>query len=312
MRKMSRVPTKVNAHVAGLDVHKEQITYCILDRKGRETGAGRFRADREGLAAFLRGHVGRKSFHFAFEASGYSMWVYDFLKKSHGAERVHVAHAAKVRAIANSPQKNDDNDAFWLAYLTHDGRLPEAHFPEQQIRELRLATRFRVRAVRHRTSMIARIRSLLSQVGIQVRGSFDSGDAQAFLAALCEGHDLSVTRAECLKDSLEQVAAQEQLVAKWDKRIDELAAALPHVRALREAIPGVGRILAAVIYAETGDPRRFGSAKQLGGYTGLVPRDRSSAGKTRHGKMTKAGSPFLRWALVQAVLLRFIVMRALP
>ena len=67
-------------------------------------------------------------------------------------------------------------------------------------------------------------------------------------------------------------------------------------------MPGFGPILAPAIYAETGDPRRFSSAKHLGGFTGLVPTDRSSAGKTRHGQMTKAGSPFLRWALVQAVL----------
>ena len=229
------------------------------------------------------------------------MWVYDFLVDTHGADRVHVAHAAHIRAIANSQQKNDDNDAYWLAYLAHDGRLPEAHFPESQIRELRLATRYRVRAVRQRTKLVAQMRSLLAQVGIRVHGGFDSAKAQEFMHALCKGDELSATRAQCLGDSLEQYDAQEALVGKWDKRMAELASALPQVRTLREEIPGFGRCLAPVVYAEIGDPRRFGSAKQLGGYTGLVPSDRSSAGKTRHGKCTKAGSPFLRWALVEAV-----------
>jgi transposase len=288
--------------VAGLDVHKSQITYCILDRKGRETATGRIRADREGLASFLAEHVGRKTFHFSFEASGYSMWVHDWLVDAQGADRVHVAHAAHVRAIANSDRKNDDNDAYWLAYLTHDGRLPEAHFPDHELRELRLATRYRVRLVRQRSRVIKQIRSLLAQVGIQIRGAFDSGRAQDHLGTLLRGGDLSPARAACLEDSLAHVAALDALVAKWEETIDELASAHTAIAALRAEIPGFGRTLAPVIYAETGDPRRFGSAKQLGGFTGLTPRDRSSAGKTRHGQMTRAGSPFLRWALVQAVL----------
>lgn len=302
MRKMSGAPQKVNAYVAGLDVHKDQIAFCILDRKGHEIAAGRFSADRESLCGFLKRQVGRKKFHFSFEASGYSMWVHDLLAERYGAERVHLAHAAHVRAIANSDRKNDDNDAFWLAYLTHDGRLPEAHFPEHELRELRVATRYRIRLVRQRTRLIAQTRSLLAQVGIQVPGGLDSAEAGDFLRALREGGELSPTRRACLEDLLERLADVTERVGAWEKRIDELAAPHPEIRALREAIPGLGRTLAPAAYAETGDPRRFGSAKQLGGYTGLVPSDRSSAGKTRHGQITRAGSPFLRWALVQAVL----------
>ena len=51
MRKMSRVVEKVNGHVAGLDVHKNQITYCVLDRKGHEVATGRITASREGVSA---------------------------------------------------------------------------------------------------------------------------------------------------------------------------------------------------------------------------------------------------------------------
>jgi len=71
---------------------------------------------------------------------------------------------------------------------------------------------------------------------------------------------------------------------------------------MRKELPGFGAVIAPAVYAETGDPRRFSSAKALGGYTGFAPTDRSTGGKTRHGRMTKAGSPFLRWALVEAVM----------
>ena len=109
MRKMSRVVEKVKGHVAGLDVHKNQITYCVLDRKGCEVAAGQFLATRERLGGFLAEYVGRKTFHFALEASGYSLWVYDLLCASHGREKVHVAHAAHIRLITHSTKKNDDS-----------------------------------------------------------------------------------------------------------------------------------------------------------------------------------------------------------
>jgi transposase len=302
MRKMSGLVEKVDGDVAGLDVHKNQITYCILDGAGREVAAGEFPADRQALAAFLREHVGRKEFHFALEASGYAMWVYDVLVEAHGREQVHVAHAAHVRAIANSPRKNDANDAFWLAYLTHEGRLPEAQLPEGELRELRLATRYRIRAVRRKTSLVVQIRSLLAQVGLRIAHRLDSLKGRARADEILRGGELTETRAECLRDSLEQLDHQERLILKWERRVEETAKAFPAVGEMQEEIPGFGAVIAPAVYAETGDPRRFSSAKQLGGYTGFAPTDRSSGGRTRHGHMTKAGSPFLRWALVEAVM----------
>jgi len=45
MRKMSRPVHKVNGWVVGLDVHARQVTFCLLDRKGREAACGEFPAD---------------------------------------------------------------------------------------------------------------------------------------------------------------------------------------------------------------------------------------------------------------------------
>jgi transposase len=302
MRKMSRVVEKVNAHVAGLDVHKRRITYCILDRDGNEEACGEIAAERESLRAFLEKHVGGREFHFALEASGYAAWVYDVLVSACGRERVHVAHAAHVRAIANSTRKNDANDAYWLAYLTHERRLPEARLPEGALRELRLATRHRIRAVRRQTKLKVRIRALLAQVGYRIPHGVDSRRGRARLEEILAGGDLTEMRAECVRDLVGELDHQECLVRKWEERIGKLVEGLPEVAAMRSNLPGFGAVLAPAIYAETGDPRRFASAKALGGYTGFAPTDRSTGGKTRHGHMTRAGSPFLRWALVEAVM----------
>ena len=129
LKKLTSRVKKVGAQVVGLDVHKQMIAYCILDRSGCEVASGEIGARPAALEKLMKRFVGRKQSHFSFECSGYSLWVYDLLVDRYGAERVHVAQSKKIRAIANSQEKNDANDAFWLAYLTHEGRLPESYVP---------------------------------------------------------------------------------------------------------------------------------------------------------------------------------------
>jgi len=54
-----------------------------------------------------------------------------------------------------------------------------------------------------------------------------------------------------------------------------------------------------LIISEIGDIGRFPSARKLCSYAGLVPRVHSSGGKTRYGSITKQGSKWLRWILVE-------------
>src|SRR5215471_5330523 len=100
-------------------------------------------------------------------------------------------------------------------------------------------------------------------------------------------------------------------------RLPEAWIAPPEVRELRELtryrhklvghyqviqqLPGIGPALAAVIVAEIGEVRRFGSAAQLCSWAGLTPRHRESDTKVTRGHVTKQGSRLLRWALTEAV-----------
>jgi transposase len=65
-------------------------------------------------------------------------------------------------------------------------------------------------------------------------------------------------------------------------------------------IPGVGRFGALLILAEIGDVRRFPDAPHLVSYAGLAPSVHSSGGRTYNGRITKQGSPLLRWIVVEA------------
>ena len=67
-------------------------------------------------------------------------------------------------------------------------------------------------------------------------------------------------------------------------------------------IPGVGYYSALLIKSEIGDVKRFPSAKQLCSYAGLVPSTHASGNVCYHGHITKQGSKWLRWILIETAI----------
>src|SRR5262249_29883495 len=62
--------------------------------------------------------------------------------------------------------------------------------------------------------------------------------------------------------------------------------------------PGVGQIVATALVAEVGDWKVFSSGRSLAAWIGLVPRQHSTGGKERLGRISKQGNRHLRWLLV--------------
>ena len=85
----------------------------------------------------------------------------------------------------------------------------------------------------------------------------------------------------------------------FDRRLERLRKG--DVRAAwLETIPGIGKYSAMLLLAEIGDVQRFASKRALCHYAGLIPWIRESADKRRSGGITRVGSPWLRWILVEA------------
>lgn len=291
---------KINAEVVGLDVHQNLIVACWLDRRGSKIAEYTIGGDRASFEAFLKNEVRRRRPHFALEASGGFLWVFDRLVKRAGPERVHLAQPRRIQMIANSTKKNDRNDAFWLAYLTFEGRLPKAHVPERIYRELRIASRERIHAVQLRSDAIRRMRAHMRQMGERLpTTSFDTKKGRAFAAELAKR--TRGTRGRALREGLAEITFFDGIVERWEGELERLCKKLPAAADLRREIPGVGKILAATILGETGSVQRFLSPKALGRFTGLTPSERSTGGVHIHGGITREGSRYLRWALVQAV-----------
>lgn len=67
-------------------------------------------------------------------------------------------------------------------------------------------------------------------------------------------------------------------------------------------IPGVDYYIALLMKVEIGEVGQFRSGDRLASYAGIVPITYSSGKITRHGRITRDGSAWLRWAIVEATL----------
>ena len=98
---------------------------------------------------------------------------------------------------------------------------------------------------------------------------------------------------------LRMIDGYTQEVEKQNLQLSEKANGDERVRWLM-TIPGIGEVSAMMVLAEIGDLRRFSDKEALCSYAGLVPRVRESAGKRARAGITRQGSPWLRWMLVEA------------
>lgn len=299
MKKLNDPVRKVNAQSVGFDVHKNLTVFCVLDAEGNTCHEGRFASTQVEFDKFIKEALLAGPTHFTFEASRSSLWVFNVIRAHVDDEFIHVAQAKRIQAIANSKDKNDSKDAWWLSYLTYEGRLPESHVPAAHFLELRIATRERSSAVKQRTKVINRLKSHFAQIGAVVPSStIRTKEARLFMAE--KSVETEGIRGLALRSCLVELEFFDTQIHDWEKLIATLGAELPDIALLTEEIPGVGKIIAATIIAEAGDIRRFHSAKAFGCATGLTPSDRSTSGKTIHGGITREGNPHLRNAMTQA------------
>src|SRR5262249_5162114 len=102
-----------------------------------------------------------------------------------------------------------------------------------------------------------------------------------------------------IDDCLTVIDHLQPIVDRLDRQLHQHAKADARVRVLT-VLPGVGEFTALVMLAEIGQISRFGSARKLASWAGLTPTVRGSGLHVRHGHISKQGSVWLRWILIEA------------
>lgn len=193
--------------------------------------------------------------------------------------------------------KNDaaDAEAIVKALVRPTMRFVPIKSVDQQ--SVLMLHRVREILVKQRTMLINAVRSHCSEFGlIANQGISRVNDLIAIIEDPDDTRMSSIARV-ALGALITQLYAIKTEIAGLEKK---LAAWHRSQRACQHlaTIPGVGLITATALVATVGDGSQFKSGRQMAAWLGLVPRQHSSGGKDRLGRISKRGDGYLRRLLV--------------
>jgi len=277
----------------GLDVHRSSITLAGISSEGKTLASRSYSCENpSALWTVVQRH---RPYHAVVEACGSYHWIYALLRQ--GGE-VTLAHPYKLRALWTARAKTDILDAIRLAQLLRAGLIPAAYVPPPAYQRLRDLVRARVRMVRERAAAYHHLHSILA------RFNWHSPYAQPFckrgidwLGRLDMPSPFDLLRRELF----ERLKHYDQAIQEVEAHLEGVAADYPQIEALT-ALYGIGTFSALLIVAELGEVERFHREEEVAAYAGLTPCVRQSGSQEHHGAISKSGSPWLRWILVEAAM----------
>jgi len=273
----------------GLDLGDRAHSVCVLDAAGAVVVQEKIVNERAALSALA---VRWRGALFVCEVGTHSPWI-SRLFKAAGCRMV-VANPRKVRAIFESENKSDVRDAQQLARIARvDVALlhPVEHGSEEAQRDL-LAVRLRDNLVRARVQLINAVRFSLKSLGYRVCNPA----SERFHRSVVDE-----VPADCVvfvQPLLDVLACISERIAEAERTIARLAVERYPAAARLQQVDGVGPVTALCFVLKVGDPARFGRARDVGAFLGLVPRRDQSGGCDRELGITKCGDVYLRKLLV--------------
>lgn len=281
----------------GVDYHKRYSHMTVMDTQGQVLKAGNVPNTADAVGAFIAPY--REGGRAAVEATRNWTVIYDLLEAE--LDEVLLAHPLKVRAIAEARIKTDRISSWTLAHLLRCDLLPTAYVRPKAERPAQLILRQRMFFVRVQTMVKNRIHVLVDrQPGVrEVAQEFSDLFGAAGLAWL-RTVELPAMERQLLDSELELLDVLRLRIAESDALVKQLAQGDARVDWVR-SVPGFGPFFSVLAVREVGDIHRFGGPEKLHAYTGLVPSVYASGGKVFHGRLTKQGNKWLRWALIEAV-----------
>jgi transposase len=268
----------------------------VKDREGKVERRGKVNNTREEFRQLLKPYQGGKA---VLEATRNWGLIYDWLEEI--LDDVALAHPLKVRAIAEARIKTDKISADILCDLLRSNLLPEAYVPNKETREAKNILRQRMFFVRVQTMVKNRIYTILDRHPEVLPKAPDVSDLfGASGMAWLKQVELPGQDNQLLTSELELLEVLKRKISESNGLVKELAKGDKRIKLLR-SIPVFGPFFSVLVAKEIDDIGRFRDEKKLCAYAGLVPSTYGSGGKVFHGRITKTGNKWLRWALIEAV-----------
>lgn len=272
----------------GIDLAKDVIAVCVMDQHGAVTEQRVFQRDAfERWAAQLRPTI------VAMQACGSSHhWGRWFASRGHTTRLIAPEFVVPFRKGG----KNDTADAEAVAIAAR--QQPMRYVPIKTVDQQATLAWHRVREgwKEERIALLNRVRGLLAEFGVVISRSPDR--FMTALPTLIEDPRLPDPIHLLLLEVREQLSSLHARMARCDAQITAHA---KHSAAAQRAmqLTGIGPVTASALAATVPNARVFRNGRRFGAWLGLMPRQHSSGGKTRLGRISLRGNVYLRNLLIQ-------------
>jgi transposase len=281
-------------HYVGLDVSCKTISVCILD----ETGQVKREIDLESTPASIHGFLlgtGLQIEKIGLESGSLTHYLTKGLREC-GYE-VHPMESRKMAAIlATTVNKTDRNDARGIAEALRAGHYRRCVHRSDEAMNLKTVLRNRDLLVRQRTQISNSIRGTLRIFGIQLKKGRGKDFPERVFEAIKEQSEEVKMSVEGLLNCLQTL---EKEIAAFDVYLRRRAMNREDAKILK-SIDGIGDITALAFLSEIDDASRFSSSRDVAAYLGLTPKQYSSGETQKQGRISKQGSAYARFLLIEA------------
>lgn len=280
----------------GVDLGKQSSQIAVVNEAGEIQSEAKIKNQKEKILKYIK-YLDEPA-EVVCETGSRSFWLADMMKEKEIP--VHVAHAYKVKLIAEARVKTNKVDARVLGQLLRAKFIPEVYVPSPEMRMWKEVVRGRGGLIRMRTQAYNKIHSILDRNGVEYEGKDIRGKgARSWL----ESVELPEPTRRVLIEYADLVGQLNEHIGDFEKELKERIKQdeeMLRVVGLLSSIPGIGWLSAITFYLELADIGRFASVKKLWGYVGIVPGVHQTGDMVqRGGRLTKQGNSLLRCLIVE-------------
>lgn len=280
-----------NVTTIGIDLAKEVFAVCAMDNTGAVVYHKMLKRD----AFVLWAEQLPMGYTIVMEACGSAHhWGRWFAARGHTAKLIAAEFVQPFRK--SMATKNDKNDAEAIAIASRQPTMRYVSIKTIAQQEALVWHRLREGYKEERTAHLNRIRSLLGEFGVWPPRS--AHKLMKWLPTYTSHMLLPAGLRAAVEQSLLYLRELEGQMAQCDRQIALHVKTHPQAQRLT-AMTGIGMLTASATSAMVVDAKHYQNGRQFAAWLGLVPRQMSSGGKTKLGRMTKRGDAYLRSLLVQ-------------
>jgi transposase len=278
---------------AGIDLHSSNNYLGIIDENDQRLYGKRLPNQLETVVSALEPY--KDSLQSVVVESTYNWyWLVDGLQEQ--GLPVVLANPSAINQYEGLKHTDDRSDSFWLAHMARLGILPRGYIYPKAKRPVRDLLRRRVLFVKHRTSHLLSLQSMIERHLAQRISSnklkgLQSEDVQQWFDS-----DYEVFTAQ---SHIEVIQHFKEHIGRIEKKVLAQAKLSPEFKILL-TMTGVGKILALTISLEVGDIGRFAHVGDYSSYCRCVKSSRITNGKKKGENNRKNGNRYLAWAYVEA------------